>query len=120
MGAFIELFEPMADTLDRVQDDALPVFLQSRLATLKDSVRRMLKFSHQARRPLTLQTHKPIPIPSYLPKFDAGYAPGRRFDPDVERNEASKLKALFKKEKKGAIRELRKDSRFIAGEKAKI
>jgi nucleolar protein 14 len=80
----------------------------------------MLKFSRQARRPLTLQQHKPIPIPSYVPKFDAGYAPGRRFDPDVARNEESKLKALVKKEKKGAVRELRKDARFIAGEKAKL
>lgn len=80
----------------------------------------MLKFSRQARRPLTLQSHKPIPIPSFIPKFDASYAPGRRFDPDVERNEAAKLKALVKKEKKGAIRELRKDNRFIAGERAKI
>lgn len=80
----------------------------------------MLKFSRQARKPLTLQSHKPIPIPSFIPKFDAAYAPGRRFDPDVERNEAAKLKALVKKEKKGAIRELRKDNRFIAGERAKM
>lgn len=80
----------------------------------------MLKFARQSRRPLTLQSHKPIPIPSYVPKFDAGYQPGRHFDPDSERNEAAKLKALVRKEKKGAIRELRKDARFIAGEKARI
>lgn len=80
----------------------------------------MLKFARQARKPLTLQSHKPIPIPSFIPKFDAAYAPGRRTDPDVERNEAAKLKALVKKEKKGAIRELRKDNRFIAGERAKM
>ena len=80
----------------------------------------MLKFSRQARRPLTLQSHKPIPIPSFLPKFEEGYAPGRRFDPDSERNEASKLKALVKKERKGAVRELRKDNRFLAGERQKI
>ena len=80
----------------------------------------MLKFSRQARRPLKLQQHKPIPIPSYLPKFEEGFAPGRRFDPDTDRNEAAKLKSLVRKEKKGAIRELRKDARFIAGEKAKL
>ena len=89
------------------------------MATL-DSLKRMLKFSRQARRPLTLQQHKPIPIPSFAPKFEEGYAPGRRSDPDVVRNEAAKLKALVRKEKKGAIRELRKDTRFIAGEKAKM
>jgi nucleolar protein 14 len=79
-----------------------------------------MRLSKNARRPLTLQSHKPVPIPTFVPKFDAGYAPGRRFDPDSERNEASKLKALVKKERKGAIRELRKDSRFLAGERAKM
>lgn len=120
LPAFIELFEPILNTLERIEAEDLSATLQRRLSGIQDSLRRMLKFSHQARRPLTLQSHKPIPIPTYLPKFDAGYAPGRRFDPDVERNELSKLKALVKKEKKGAIRELRKDSRFIAAEKAKI
>lgn len=39
----------------------------------------------------------------------------RRQDPDHERNEASKLRNQYKQERKGAIRELRKDSRFLAG-----
>lgn len=36
-------------------------------------------------------------------------------DPDRERNEAAKLRSEYKKERKGAIRELRKDARFLAG-----
>lgn len=80
----------------------------------------MLKLSRSARRPLTLQAHKPIPIKTYLPKFEDGYAPGRHFDPDSERNETQKLQALVRKERKGAIRELRKDNRFLAGEKARL
>lgn len=79
-----------------------------------------MRLAKAARRPLTLQLHKPVPIPTYIPKFEASYAPGRKFDPDSERNEAAKLKALVKKERKGAIRELRKDSRFLAGERAKM
>jgi nucleolar protein 14 len=39
----------------------------------------------------------------------------RRQDPDHERNEASKLLSQYKQERKGAIRELRKDARFLAG-----
>jgi nucleolar protein 14 len=39
----------------------------------------------------------------------------RRQDPDHERNEASKLRNQYKQERKGAIRELRKDARFLAG-----
>lgn len=51
-----------------------------------------------------------------IPKFEEGFNPDRHYDPDRERNEASKLKAEYKKEKKGAMRELRKDANFIARE----
>ena len=80
----------------------------------------MLKFSRQARRPLTLQSHKPIPIPTYVPKFEqssSNYLKNR--DPDHERNEAAKLRRQYKQERKGAIRELRKDARFLAAEQQK-
>lgn len=81
-----------------------------------DTLERLVKFSRQARQPLLLQAHKPIPIPSYIPKFEtttSNYL--RRQDPDHERNEASKLRNQYKQERKGAIRELRKDARFLAG-----
>ena len=79
----------------------------------------MLGFARTSRRPLAMQAHKPIPIASYAPKFEDDFAPGRHYDPDAERNGAAKLKSLYKKERKGAIRELRKDNRFLAGEKAR-
>lgn len=80
----------------------------------------LLKFSKRQRRPLRLQMHKPIPIPSYVPKFEehsSNYLRNR--DPDHERNEATKLRRQLKQEKKGAIRELRKDARFLAAVKQK-
>jgi nucleolar protein 14 len=79
----------------------------------------MLSFARDARQPLALQAHKPIPIPSYTPRFEEGYSFNKHYDPDAERNSAAKLKALYKKERKGAIRELRKDNKFLAGEKAR-
>jgi nucleolar protein 14 len=80
-----------------------------------DIIRRLLKFSRQARRPLLLQAHKPIPIPSYIPKFGSSSSSYLRAqDPDHERTEAAKLRKQYKEERKGAIRELRKDSRFLA------
>lgn len=39
----------------------------------------------------------------------------RQRDPDREKNQAAKLRAQYKQEKKGAIRELRKDAKFLAG-----
>lgn len=80
-----------------------------------DLVSRLLKFSHQGRKPLRLQAHKPIPIPTYIPKFETSSSSYlRRQDPDHEKNQASKLRNEFKQERKGAIRELRKDARFLA------
>jgi nucleolar protein 14 len=86
------------------------------LVTLKDTLSRLLKFSNQARRPLLLQAHKPIPIPSYIPKFESSSSAYLRHkDPDRERNEATKLRRQYKQERKGAIRELKKDARFLTG-----
>ncbi len=70
-----------------------------------------------SRRFLRLQAHRAIAIASHVPKFDQqGYNPDRKsaLDPDAERVQIQKMKALIKKERKGAIRELRKDNQFIA------
>lgn len=44
--------------------------IQSRLQSLQDTLGRLLKFALQGRHPLRLQAHKPIPIPTYVPKFE--------------------------------------------------
>ncbi len=88
---------------------------QSKLASKIDMVTRLMKFASEERRPLQLQQHKPIPIATYIPKFEnqtSSYL--RRNDPDHERAEASKLRYQYKQERKGAIRELRKDAKFMA------
>lgn len=87
---------------------------------MQDTLSRLLKFSRQSRRSLALQAHKPIPIPTYIPRFEhtsSNYLRNR--DPDHERNETAKVKAQYKQERKGAIRELRKDARFLASEQQK-
>nr|VWO96259.1 Calcium-transporting ATPase (EC [Ganoderma boninense] len=120
LDGFIELFTPIQETLTAVKDSSLPPDLSTRLQSLRDSLGRLLKFATQSRRPLRLQAHKPIPIPTYIPKFEqtsSNYLRNR--DPDHERNEAAKLRAQIKQERKGAIRELRKDARFLAAEQQK-
>ncbi|OSX59348.1 hypothetical protein POSPLADRAFT_1172633 [Postia placenta MAD-698-R-SB12] len=117
LDGFIELYEPISGLLGEIKTQGLPESLVARLSSLRDTLGRYLKFSRQARRPLVLQAHKPIPIPTYVPKFEqssSNYLRNR--DPDHERNEAAKLRRQYKQEKKGAIRELRKDARFLAGE----
>jgi nucleolar protein 14 len=45
------------------------------------------------------------------------YVAGQSYDPDKDRREARKLKHLYKRELKGAKREIQKDSAFIARER---
>mmetsp|Transcript_26205 Transcript_26205/g.78749 ORF Transcript_26205/g.78749 Transcript_26205/m.78749 type:complete len:897 (-) Transcript_26205:128-2818(-) len=63
--------------------------------------------------PLRLQKHRPVALRSMEPDFDEGYS-GRKVDHDKDRRETRKLKALYKKEERGAIRELRRDGKFMA------
>ena len=66
--------------------------------------------------PLELHHHRPLAIKTSIPKFEESFNPDKHYDPDRERAEASKLRAEHKKERKGAVRELRKDANFIARE----
>lgn len=54
-----------------------------------------------------------------MPKFEESFDPNKHYDPDKERAEAAKLRKEYKRERKGAIRELRKDASFITREKLK-
>lgn len=116
---YIELFTPLHTLLTDVRVAKLAPALKAQVETAATQLGKLVMFAKQAREPLMLQDHKPVPIATYAPKFEADFAPGKHYDPDVERNAVAKLKAQYKKEKKGAIRELRKDNRFLAGEKAR-
>ncbi|KAK3675669.1 nucleolar complex protein 14 [Recurvomyces mirabilis] len=71
---------------------------------------------HLRRRPLELHHHKKLAIRSSIPKFEEGFNPDKHYDPDKERSEKRKLEKEVKREKKGALRELRKDGNFVARE----
>ncbi|TFK55373.1 Nop14-like protein [Heliocybe sulcata] len=116
LEGFLELYEPIVKVLEGVEAQRLPQSLKDRLAKFTDMIARLLKFARQARRPLQLQAHKPIPIASYVPKFGSTTSNYLRHrEADHEKNEAAKLRRQYKEEKKGALRELRKDARFLAG-----
>nr|CDI52239.1 related to NOP14-nuclear and nucleolar protein with possible role in ribosome biogenesis [Melanopsichium pennsylvanicum 4] len=107
--SFVELFTPVSVLLS-----ASP---STQSCILSVSLSRSLNMAASARRYLRLQAHRAIAIASQVPKFDQqGYNPDRKsaLDPDAERVQIQKMKALIKKERKGAIRELRRDNQFIA------
>ncbi|GAB7364184.1 hypothetical protein MBLNU230_g4735t1 [Neophaeotheca triangularis] len=67
--------------------------------------------------PLQLHHHRAQPIRTSIPKFEESFNPDKHYDPDKERTEANKLQKEYKRERKGALRELRKDANFIARQK---
>ena len=80
-------------------------------------IRQYLACAYMNRKPLELHHHRPIPIKSAIPKFEEYYNPEKHYDPDRDRADSKKLRADYKRERKGALRELRKDANFIAREK---
>ena len=106
--AFTELFTP-----------ALAVIKKT--GTKKDSqaLQIMLQQARLRRRPLELHHHRPLPIRTSVPKFEEGFNPDKHYDPDKDRSDSRKLQQEYRRERKGAIRELRKDANFIARESLK-
>ncbi|KAG9081145.1 nucleolar complex protein 14 [Ceratobasidium sp. 370] len=119
LDGFAELFSPVRKVLEGLALSKQSDKLQQRHTSTLDAISRSLKHSLAARKPLRLQAHKPIPIATYTPQFDAQYSGRRARDPDQERAADAKLRAEYRKERKGALRELRKDNKFLAAERAK-
>ncbi|KIO32815.1 hypothetical protein M407DRAFT_211561 [Tulasnella calospora MUT 4182] len=118
--SFIEMFDQVHSLLGVLDTSGYSEALEKRHSSTVDSIARRLKFARQTRQPLRLQDHKPIAIASIAPKFDPNFGGWKsreeREDPAAE---AAKLKTMYKKEKKAAVRELRKDAKFLANEKAR-
>ncbi|GAD92660.1 rRNA maturation protein (Nop14), putative [Paecilomyces variotii No. 5] len=117
--AFREIFEQIQRVLEHVQkscSNKVPVAVQDRVQTLIDKLDNLISQATLKRRPLLLHNHRPLAIKTSIPKFEENFNPDRHYDPDRERAESNRLKAEYKREKKGAMRELRKDANFIARE----
>ena len=102
-SAFIEIFQP---TLPHIQKLGAKKALQT--------LQILLHQSRLRRRPLELHHHRPLPIRTSIPKFEDNFDPDKHYDPDKERSDARKLQREYKRERKGAVRELRKDANFVA------
>ncbi|KAK9356974.1 nucleolar protein 14 [Lipomyces doorenjongii] len=124
--AYKEIFMPSLELLEILERElqmsperaAVLAPIAHAVKEAANSLRNLIKMQTANRKPLALQQHKPIPIPTYAPKFEVNYSVDKKsYDPNMRRQEISKLKAQVKKERKGALRELRKDNAFVAREK---
>jgi nucleolar protein 14 len=119
-SAFIETFEPVQNILSHLNSpscgEKFPAALKERIEKATSKIQHMLKIAQLARRPLQLHYHRSLAIKTYIPKFEDSFDPNKHYDPDRDRAELAKLKAEHKRERKGAMRELRKDANFVARE----
>eukprot|EP00457_Paulinella_chromatophora_P016993 gb/GEZN01017923.1/.p1 GENE.gb/GEZN01017923.1/~~gb/GEZN01017923.1/.p1 ORF type:complete len:121 (+),score=37.52 gb/GEZN01017923.1/:387-749(+) len=73
----------------------------------------MLAARRGQRKPLAKQ-EQPFTIRSLEPSFHDNFRPDKDYDPIKQRAEMKKLRQQVHKERKGALRELRKDASFLA------
>lgn len=117
--AFTEIFTPTVlptlHRLVRTAQPSSPILPPAR--TLLKHLHTLLATARRTRKPLELHHHKPLPIKTALPLFSDTFHPSKHYDPDPERAESAKLRKEHKREKKGAMRELRRDAEFVGREK---
>ena len=117
--AYCEIMRPFLTALEHLIEKCkseLSAAVNESIRNLHQELSTSLSQAARNRVPLSLHNHRPLPIKSSIPKFEVDYHPDKYYDVDFERAESGKLKAEHKRERKGALRELRKDSRFIARE----
>lgn len=122
--AFLETLGQGLDAIKHLTSKAcrphLPAALLAKAEKAETKLTRMLKLAELSRRPLELHHHRPLAIKTFIPKFEETFDPDKHYDPDRERAELAKLKKEHKRERKGAMRELRKDANFMAREKLRV
>ncbi|KAK6078207.1 nop14-like family protein [Seiridium cupressi] len=123
-SSFYETFQPASNVLGHLSTKScrshFPKALNEHISKSKPKLDRLLQLARMERRNLELHHHRPLAIKTHVPKFEDSFDPDKHYDPDRERAEINKLKAEHKKERKGALRELRKDANFMAREKLRI
>lgn len=119
-AAFAEVFEPIAACLSHLTSETcaskIGKPMRTRAQEKLQQIQRLLQEARRARKPLLLHNHRPLPIKTSIPKFEESFNPDKHYDPDRDRSELNRLKAEHKRERKGALRELRKDANFVARE----
>ena len=119
LPSFPDIFTPFREVLSTFLT-ATHTFSQNiLLLQTKKTLDIMIATSLRNRTPLREHNHRPIAIKTSIPKFEPAYNPDRHYDPDRDRAEGAKLRKEIKRERKGALRELRKDAAFMGREQLK-
>ncbi|XP_033845097.1 nucleolar protein 14 [Periophthalmus magnuspinnatus] len=114
LPSYSHIFRPLRTLLsNHLSVQVLPEALH----TLHSEILEIISSATMTRAPLVFEKKKPIPLKLLTPKIVEIVDYGKKRGCTREEREKERLKHKYKKEFKGALREIRKDSRFLAREK---
>ncbi|XP_030006879.1 nucleolar protein 14 isoform X1 [Sphaeramia orbicularis] len=114
LTSFTHIFQPITTLLSKhFPAQTLPELLQALHSGILEAVN-SVAVTHC---PLVFEKKKPIPLKLLTPKIVEVLDYGKKRGSNKEEREKERLTHKYKKEFKGALREIRKDSRFLAREK---
>lgn len=120
LRSFPEIFMPISSLLQQILEKSdLPALLGELLHEVIGFIKKRSAEHYASREPVQMRKQKPEPIKQLNPKFEENYIKGLDYDPDRERAQLKKLKKHLKSERKGAVRELRKDNYYLTAAKEK-
>ncbi|XP_014253193.1 nucleolar protein 14 homolog [Cimex lectularius] len=110
----VSLFlQPILNNVKKIEVDKYPLKIQEMISSV---IERLQHFKEIGFSPITFEEKKPKALrlyePDFQPVFDGKKKPGKS-------SEHTKLLSKYKKEMKGALREIRKDRSFLASIKFK-
>ncbi|XP_066277879.1 nucleolar protein 14-like isoform X1 [Branchiostoma lanceolatum] len=113
LPAFHEIFSPIRDLLSKHL--LLPAYPRE-VQDGRSQFLQLMKGDHSQTTycPLQYEKLKPKPLKLYEPKFEEGYNPERKIKGSRKQKEKERLLKMHKREMKGAVREIRKDTQFLA------
>uniref|UniRef100_A0A4W6CJP7 NOP14 nucleolar protein homolog (yeast) n=1 Tax=Lates calcarifer TaxID=8187 RepID=A0A4W6CJP7_LATCA len=110
LTSFLHIFQPIRTLLSKhLSVHTLPEPLQVGVTAISSAPVTHIR--------LVFEKKKPIPLKLLTPKIVEVLDYGKKRGSTREEREKERLKHKYKKEFKGALREIRKDSRFLAREK---
>ncbi|MBN3322136.1 NOP14 protein, partial [Atractosteus spatula] len=114
LPSFSKVFQPIGTLLMK----HLPVEnYPSHLQALHQDILEAINSTPTSHVPLVFEKKKPVPLKLYTPKIVEVLDYGKKRGCTKQERERERLKHKYKKEFKGALREIRKDTRFLAREK---
>ncbi|XP_077594125.1 nucleolar protein 14 isoform X2 [Stigmatopora nigra] len=116
LASYTYIFQPIKTLLSQhISANSLPESLRA----LQVEILEVLGGTPQGHGPLVFDKKKPVPLKLYTPKIVEVLEYGKKLGVTKEEKEDHRLRHKYKKEFKGALREIRKDTRFLASEKLK-